>query len=128
MLLEVAKAQTNRVYSTLSGKHKTYFDLGEIGGIIKFEDIVEIARASRLRVRRSLLRANWWKRDVGPLVAWHGDERKRHRNLARPIDRVHVSAVRRTEGKGRTQRLAEIVACSVNLAEARGHRAKGEAQ
>jgi NHLM bacteriocin system ABC transporter ATP-binding protein len=41
----------------------------------EFEDIVEIARASRLRVRRTLLRAKWWNRDVGPLVAWHGDER-----------------------------------------------------
>ncbi len=41
----------------------------------EFEDIVEIARASQLRVRRTLLRADWWKRDVGPLVAWHGDER-----------------------------------------------------
>ena len=41
----------------------------------EFDDIVEIARASRLRVRRTLLRAKWWNRDVGPLVAWHGDER-----------------------------------------------------
>ncbi|HEY7242614.1 MAG TPA: NHLP bacteriocin export ABC transporter permease/ATPase subunit [Xanthobacteraceae bacterium] len=41
----------------------------------EFGDLVEIARASRLRVRRTLLRANWWNRDVGPLVAWHGDER-----------------------------------------------------
>jgi NHLM bacteriocin system ABC transporter ATP-binding protein len=41
----------------------------------EFEDVVEIARASRLRVRRTLLRGDWWDRDVGPLVAWHGDER-----------------------------------------------------
>jgi len=41
----------------------------------EFEDIIEIARASRLRVRRTLLRGDWWNRDVGPLVAWHGDER-----------------------------------------------------
>ena len=40
-----------------------------------FGEIVEIARASRLRVRRTLLRGNWWDRDVGPLVAWHGHER-----------------------------------------------------
>jgi NHLM bacteriocin system ABC transporter ATP-binding protein len=41
----------------------------------EFGDLTEIARASRLRVRRILLRANWWNRDVGPLVAWHGDQR-----------------------------------------------------
>ncbi len=40
-----------------------------------FTDLVEIARASRLRVRRTLLRANWWRQDVGPLVGWHGEAR-----------------------------------------------------
>jgi NHLM bacteriocin system ABC transporter ATP-binding protein len=40
-----------------------------------FAGVMEIARASRLRVRRTLLRGEWWKRDVGPLVAWHGEER-----------------------------------------------------
>ena len=40
-----------------------------------FEDVVEIARASRLRVRRVLLRGEWWRRDVGALLAWHGAER-----------------------------------------------------
>lgn len=40
-----------------------------------FADVVEIARAARLRVRRTLLRGEWWKLDVGPLVAWHGTER-----------------------------------------------------
>jgi NHLM bacteriocin system ABC transporter ATP-binding protein len=39
-----------------------------------FEDITEIARASRLRVRRTLLRGDWWKRDAGPLVAWYGQD------------------------------------------------------
>ncbi len=37
--------------------------------------VVEIARAARLRVRQTLLRGEWWKLDVGPLVAWHGKER-----------------------------------------------------
>ncbi|MFI4987171.1 MAG: NHLP bacteriocin export ABC transporter permease/ATPase subunit [Alphaproteobacteria bacterium] len=41
----------------------------------ELSDIVEIARASRLRVRRTLLRPGWWRRDVGPLVAWHGEAR-----------------------------------------------------
>jgi len=36
--------------------------------------VFEIARAARLRVRRTLLRGEWWKEDVGPLVAWHGEE------------------------------------------------------
>jgi NHLM bacteriocin system ABC transporter ATP-binding protein len=40
-----------------------------------FADVVEIARVARLRVRRTLLRGDWWKRDVGPLVAWRGDQR-----------------------------------------------------
>ena len=33
---------------------------------------IEIARASRLRSRRVLLRAKWWQRHSGSLVAWHG--------------------------------------------------------
>lgn len=41
-----------------------------------FDDVVEIARASRLRVRRTMLRADWWRRDGGPLVTWHGDARR----------------------------------------------------
>ena len=41
-----------------------------------FNDVVEIARAARLRVRRTMLRGEWWKLDVGPLVAWYGDERQ----------------------------------------------------
>jgi NHLM bacteriocin system ABC transporter ATP-binding protein len=41
----------------------------------EFSDVVEIARASRLRVRRTLLRGSWWRRDVGPLVAWRGEAR-----------------------------------------------------
>jgi ATP-binding cassette subfamily C protein len=38
-------------------------------------DVFEIARAARLRVRRTLLRGEWWQQDVGPLVAWHGEGR-----------------------------------------------------
>ena len=41
----------------------------------EFADIVDIARASRLRVRQTLLRGEWWKQDVGPLVAWRGKDR-----------------------------------------------------
>ena len=40
-----------------------------------FEAVVEIARSARLRVRRTLLRGEWWKDDGGPLVAWHGEAR-----------------------------------------------------
>ena len=39
-------------------------------------DAAEIARWSRLRSRRVLLRGNWWQRDVGALVAWRGEERQ----------------------------------------------------
>jgi len=40
-----------------------------------YSDVVEIARAARLRVRQTQLRGAWWKEDVGPLVAWHGPQR-----------------------------------------------------
>ena len=38
-------------------------------------DVLEIARMARLRVRRVRLRDQWWRLDVGPLIAWHGPER-----------------------------------------------------
>jgi NHLM bacteriocin system ABC transporter ATP-binding protein len=41
----------------------------------EFADVVEIARAARLRVRRTLLRGEWWGQDVGPLLGWHGEQR-----------------------------------------------------
>jgi ATP-binding cassette subfamily C protein len=40
-----------------------------------FAAVVEIARSARLRVRRTLLRGEWWRDDGGPLVAWHGEMR-----------------------------------------------------
>ncbi|WP_249150668.1 NHLP bacteriocin export ABC transporter permease/ATPase subunit [Bradyrhizobium sp. JYMT SZCCT0180] len=40
-----------------------------------FNGAVEIARAARLRVRRTLLRGEWWTEDAGPLVAWYGEAR-----------------------------------------------------
>jgi NHLM bacteriocin system ABC transporter ATP-binding protein len=49
-----------------------------------FADVVEIARASRIRVRRILLRGSWWKQDAGPLLTWRGDTR-------RPVALVRVS-------------------------------------
>lgn len=39
-----------------------------------FGDILEIARTSRLRIRRVQLRDRWWKSDAGPLLGWHGPE------------------------------------------------------
>jgi NHLM bacteriocin system ABC transporter ATP-binding protein len=41
-----------------------------------FTDVVEIARASRLRVRRIQLRGDWWEHNVGKLVAWYGAARE----------------------------------------------------
>jgi NHLM bacteriocin system ABC transporter ATP-binding protein len=40
-----------------------------------FRDVLEVARTARLRVRRVQLRGEWWKLDVGPLVAWRGADR-----------------------------------------------------
>jgi len=41
----------------------------------QFADVIEIARVARLRARQTLLRGEWWEQDVGPLVAWHGEDR-----------------------------------------------------
>jgi NHLM bacteriocin system ABC transporter ATP-binding protein len=49
-----------------------------------FADVVEIARASRVRVRRILLRGDWWNQDAGPLLAWRGEARD-------PVALVRVS-------------------------------------
>ncbi|OKO71620.1 ABC transporter [Bradyrhizobium sp. NAS96.2] len=40
----------------------------------RFSDILQIARASRLRIRRVQLRDRWWRSDAGPLLGWHGPE------------------------------------------------------
>jgi NHLM bacteriocin system ABC transporter ATP-binding protein len=40
-----------------------------------FTDVIEIARASRLRVRRIQLRRGWWHHDAGSLVGWYGARR-----------------------------------------------------
>jgi NHLM bacteriocin system ABC transporter ATP-binding protein len=39
-------------------------------------DAADIARASNLRARRVLLRGDWWRRSVGPLVAWRSEARE----------------------------------------------------
>ncbi|TWB87138.1 NHLM bacteriocin system ABC transporter ATP-binding protein [Bradyrhizobium macuxiense] len=39
-----------------------------------FDEVLQIARASRLRVRRVKLRDRWWSSDAGPLLGWHGPE------------------------------------------------------
>ncbi len=39
-------------------------------------DAAAIAQSSRLRSRLVLLRGDWWRRDVGPLIAWRGDGRE----------------------------------------------------
>jgi hypothetical protein len=41
-----------------------------------FGGVLDIARASRLRAREVLLRSGWWRGNVGPLVAWHGETRR----------------------------------------------------
>jgi NHLM bacteriocin system ABC transporter ATP-binding protein len=41
-----------------------------------FSDVMEIARASRLRMRQTLLRPGWWRWNVGPLIAWRGEARR----------------------------------------------------
>jgi NHLM bacteriocin system ABC transporter ATP-binding protein len=41
-----------------------------------FHDILAIARTAHMRLRRVQLRDEWWKLDLGPLVAWRGHERE----------------------------------------------------
>lgn len=41
-----------------------------------FRDVEEIARGSQLRIRRTLLRRNWWRGNSGPLVGWIGDDQR----------------------------------------------------
>jgi NHLM bacteriocin system ABC transporter ATP-binding protein len=41
-----------------------------------FGAVMEIAQASRLRMRQTLLRAKWWRWNVGPLIAWRGEARR----------------------------------------------------
>ena len=38
--------------------------------------VAEIARASRIRMRKTLLRSGWQTQDAGPFVAWQGDDRR----------------------------------------------------
>ncbi len=67
-----------------------------------FADIVEIARSARLRVRRTLLRGEWWKDDGGPLVAWHGEARNPVALLRRGASRYVM-----IDTKTGTQRLVD---------------------
>lgn len=48
----------------------------ETGSVHDFRGIREIARASRLRARQTVLRADWWRQDVGPQIAWRGEARQ----------------------------------------------------
>jgi NHLM bacteriocin system ABC transporter ATP-binding protein len=41
----------------------------------EFGSLREIARASGVRVRQTVLRADWWREDVGPQVAWLDEAR-----------------------------------------------------
>jgi len=50
------------------------------------EPLEAIVRASRARIRRVLLRDNWWEKDCGPLVAYTQEER--------PVALLPVSATR----------------------------------
>ena len=56
-----------RDHRSTSGRRLTRHD---------FNDVTEIARASRLRMRQTLLRPDWWRWNVGPLIAWRGEARR----------------------------------------------------
>ena len=48
------------------------------------------ARASRVRVRKVLLKGKWWERDCGPLVAYLGAT-----ELCNPIYQALLGALRK---------------------------------
>ncbi|MGA7807215.1 ABC transporter transmembrane domain-containing protein, partial [Bradyrhizobium sp.] len=57
-------------------------------------EVLEIARANRLRARPVQLHDQWWKADAGPLLAWHGKSRDpvalvRGRNRYTMLDPKH---------------------------------------
>ena len=63
-----------------------------------FQAATEFARASNLRVRKTLLRGGWRDQDVGPLVAWLGEARQPVAILPAPghgYDLVHPDTGRR---------------------------------
>lgn len=47
-----------------------------LSGSDDLADIMRIARASRVRARRLLLRADWWTNSAGPFVAFLGEDRR----------------------------------------------------
>ena len=75
-------------------------------------DVANIARASHLRVRRVLLRADWWRRNGGPLVAWRGEARE-------PVALVPISPRRYVmvdPGKGARRQVGADLAAELSPA------------
>ena len=73
-------------------------------------DAADIARSSHLRARRVLLRADWWRRNGGPLVAWHGEARE-------PVALVPISPRRYVmvdPGKGASRRVDADLAAELS--------------
>jgi NHLM bacteriocin system ABC transporter ATP-binding protein len=73
-------------------------------------DAADIARASQLRARRVLLRADWWRRNGGPLIAWRGAARE-------PVALVPISPRRYVmvdPGKGASRRVDADVAAELS--------------
>jgi NHLM bacteriocin system ABC transporter ATP-binding protein len=58
-----------------------------LSGSDDLANAMRIARASRVRTRRLLLRADWWTNSVGPLVAFLGEDRRAVAVLPGPGDR-----------------------------------------
>jgi NHLM bacteriocin system ABC transporter ATP-binding protein len=50
--------------------------LGTIEKRRRSDPVSAIARASRIRVRRVLLGGEWWRKDNGPLLAFHADDER----------------------------------------------------
>jgi NHLM bacteriocin system ABC transporter ATP-binding protein len=72
-------------------------------------DAAAIAQFSRLRSRLVLLRGDWWHRDVGPLIAWHGDTREPVAIV--PISPRHHLMVE--PGKGARRRVDAAIAAAL---------------
>jgi NHLM bacteriocin system ABC transporter ATP-binding protein len=68
-LLSACQIVANEIDAPISAAARSQFPRQD------FAEVTQIARASRLRVRQTLLRGTWWREDVGPLVTWHGERR-----------------------------------------------------
>ncbi|CCE01694.1 NHLP bacteriocin export ABC transporter permease/ATPase subunit [Bradyrhizobium sp. STM 3809] len=68
-LLRACRIVGEQIHTPITAPGRTHHDQSG------FSAVTTIAQNAQLRVRQVLLRGEWWKLDVGPLVAWFGEMR-----------------------------------------------------